>query len=156
MTKFPENKTRKRLRITQCILYLFQIYFCTLPFIQGLDSDGKFYSYSVFGLISYIGGSAPETAAGEAFLNYVMFMPILVIIPIIGFFFCALDKQRNLKNLVSIACCFAGVITILLFVGSALSLGSMLSLLVYLLISFLTTIAMFARITNDSKPTDKK
>lgn len=156
MIKFPENKTRKRLRIAQCILYLLEIYFCTMPFIQGVDSAGNFYSYSVLGLISFIGGSAPQTAAGAAFLNYVMFSPILMIIPIIGFFFCALDKQRNLKNLVSLACCFAGIIAIIIFVGSTLSLGSLLALLVYLVISFLTTLAMFARISSDNKDTEKK
>lgn len=156
MLKIPENKTRKRLRIAQCIFYLIEIFLCTMPFIQGVGSDGRLYSYSVFDLIGYIGGNAPETAEGAAFLNYVLFTPIVVIIPIIGFFFCALDKQRNLKNFVSILCCLAGVIVILLFAGAALSLGSLLALLIYLLISFLTTMAMFARLTGDGGQTENK
>ena len=150
MTKIPENKTRKKFRIAQCIFYLMEIFFCSLPFIHGADSQGKMYSYTILELISYIGG----TATDDAFLNYVMYTPMVLIIPIIGFFFCVFDSQRNLKNVVSLACSAAGILAILYIAGAALSLGALLSLLVYLLISFITTLSMFARLQTDNA--DKK
>ena len=151
MLKLPENKTRKKFRIAQCIFYLMEIFFCTFPFIQGADSQGKMYSYSVLDLVSYIGGTGEES-----FLNYVMYTPIIIIIPVVGFLFCAFDKQRNLKNLVSLICCAAGVISILLIAGAAFSFGALLSLLVYILVSFLTTIAMFARLQSDENNDSSK
>lgn len=150
MSKIPENKNRKRLRLTQCFFYLLQIVLCTFPFIQGADSQGRMYSYSIFELISYIGA----TAADDSFIHYVLYTPIVLIIPIVGFFFCALDKEKNLKNLVSLACCALGVISILIIAGAALSLGAVLSMLLYILTSFITTIAIFARFQKEE--TNKK
>lgn len=149
MVKIPENKTRKRLRLLLCTLYLFEIFLCTMPYIQGNTSDGKFYSYSVFDMISFWGGQIPGTAAGSAFQTYTYFMPIFFVIPIIGFFFCALDKERNMKNIASIICCLLGVLSILLIVSYSLSLGSLIALLLYLVICFVTTMSMFARITDN-------
>ena len=101
MLKIPENKTRKRFRIAQCIFYAILVMLCSMPFIQGASSEGKFFSYSVLDLISFIGGSA-EGSLGEAFLNYVLYTPILIIIPVVGFFFCLFDRERNMKNIVSL------------------------------------------------------
>lgn len=154
MLKIPENKTRKRFRISQCVFYALLVFLCSMPFIQGANSQGVFYSYSVLDLISFIGGNA-DGALGSAFLKYVMFTPILIIIPVVGFFFCALDSQRNMKNIVSLICCAAGIISIIIFAGSALSLGALLSLLIYLLVSFLTTLAIFARFIGDKKENEK-
>ena len=142
MLKIPENKTRKRFRIAQCIFYALLVMLCSMPYIQGATTDGKFFSYSVLDLMSFIGGTADGTL-GDAFLNYVMYTPILIIIPVIGFFFCLFDRERNIKNIVSLLCC-------------AMSLGAILSILIYLLISFLTTIAIVARFTKDSSDDNKK
>lgn len=45
---------------------------------------------------------------------------------------------------------------ILAIAGVAMSLGAILSILIYLLISFLTTIAIVARFTKDSSDDNKK
>ena len=65
-----------------------------MPYIQGATTDGKFFSYSVLDLMSFIGGTADGTL-GDAFLNYVMYTPILIIIPVIGFFFCLFDREAD-------------------------------------------------------------
>lgn len=156
MIKLTENKTRKRLRLTQCVMYLLEILLCTFPYIQGIGSDGYLHSYSVFSIISYWGATVPDTIAGAAFQTYSMFMPVFFVVPIVGFLFCALDKQRNMKNIVSIICCLIGVVAILLIVNSMLSLGSLLALLIYLVLCFITTMAMFARISNDTPKKENK
>ena len=58
MLKIPENKTRKRFRIAQCIFYALLVMLCSMPYIQGATTDGKFFSYSVLDLMSFIGGTA--------------------------------------------------------------------------------------------------
>ena len=54
MTKIPENKTRKRLRIVLCTLYLFEIFMCSMPYYQYI-SDNKLFSYSVFEMLAALG-----------------------------------------------------------------------------------------------------
>ena len=41
MLKIPENKTRKRFRIAQCIFYALLVMLCSMPYIQGATTDGK-------------------------------------------------------------------------------------------------------------------
>ncbi len=151
MIKLDENKTTKRLRVAQCVLYLLQIFFCTFPYIQGISSDNQFYSYTVFDMLSFMGGTFPSSSGGDALQKALPYFLIFLVIPIIGFFFCLFDKYRNLKNIVSIFCCLAGVLSILLIVGYLISLGSLISLLLYMVICFITTMAMFARIAKDSE-----
>lgn len=147
MNRIAENKTRKRLRITLCILYLFEIVLCTMPYLQYIDpKTGVLTSLSVLDMLSYLGASFSDAELGRSLTKAALFMIVLFIIPIVGFFFCALDKERNLKNVASLICCLLGVLSILFVVtGSTISLGSMLGLLLYLLICFLTTISIFAR-----------
>ena len=108
MLKMPENKTRKKLRITLCVLYLVEIVLCALPYFQYIDEKNVLHSYSVFDIMSVWGLSG----SNDAVFKYSLFMPIFFIIPIAGFFFCALDKERNMKNIVSIICCLLGVLSI--------------------------------------------
>ena len=91
MLKIPENKTRKKLRITLCVLYLVEIVLCALPYFQYIDEKNVLHSYSVFDIMSVWGLSG----SNDAVFKYSLFMPIFFIIPIAGFFFCALDKERN-------------------------------------------------------------
>lgn len=145
MNKIAENKTRKKLRITLCVLYLFEIVLCTMPYFQYSTPDHILHSYSVFDVMSLWGSNVFGSAQSISAAHFSLFVPVLVIIPVVGFFFCALDKQRNLKNIASLICCLLGVISILTMVSYTISLGSTLALLLYLLICFLTTISIFAR-----------
>ena len=130
MLKMPENKTRKKLRITLCVLYLVEIVLCALPYFQYIDEKNVLHSYSVFDIMSVWGLSG----SNDAVFKYSLFMPIFFIIPIAGFFFCALDKERNMKNIVSIICCLLGVLSILTMVSYTISLASVIALLLYILI----------------------
>ena len=126
MTKIPENKTRKRLRIVLCTLYLFEIFMCSMPFYQYI-SDNQLFSYSVFEMLAALGTGNTIGLPDSEFAAASTILPlnfIFVVIPIIGFFFCALDKQSNLKNIVSIFCCLFGVLAIMTIVTvNFLSLG---------------------------------
>lgn len=148
MLKIPENKTRKRLRYSLCILYLIQIILCALPYYQYIDYDKNvLHSYSVLDIMA-VWGNNVSSAQGQAVFHYSLFVPIFFIIPIAGFFFCALDKERNVKNIASIICCLLGVLSILVMVSYALSLASLVALLLYILTCFLTTLSIFARFTD--------
>ena len=149
MNKIPENKTRKRLRLVLCFLYLLEIVMCSFPFYQYVE-DGKLITNSVFEMLSALGTGNNVGISDSAFSAVATMLPmnfIFVIVPIIGFFFCALDKERNMKNIASLICCLVGVISILTIVTiNLLSLGSLIALLLYILISFLSSFSMLARV----------
>ena len=54
MLKIPENKTRKKLRITLCVLYLVEIVLCALPYFQYIDEKNVLHSYSVFDIMRFL------------------------------------------------------------------------------------------------------
>ncbi len=125
MLKIPENKTKKKLRITLCVLYLVEIVLWRCRISSTLMEKNVLHSYSVFDIMSVWGLSG----SNDAVFKYSLFMPIFFIIPIAGFFFCALDKERNMKNIVSIICCLLGVLSIITMVSYTISLASVIALL---------------------------
>ena len=156
MLKLPENKTRKRLRIAQCVFYLIEIILCTFTYVRipNPDKAGEYAYKTVPDMLAYIGDTFE--AGQEAMGIYAPFYLIFFIIPTVGFFFCALDKERNLKNVVSLFCCMLGVLSILMIVTiNFIDFGSTFALLFYLLISFFTTIAMMARLVKDDESKSK-
>ncbi len=157
MLKIRENKTRKKLRITQCVLFLLEILFCAFSFIHIPNPEGGWgFHATVIDMFGYIGGSIPAGSEGEAFSAVIPFFFIFPVLPIIGFFFCALDKERNMKNVVSILICLLGVFAILNIIPlNFLDYGSTFALLGYILISFISAIAIMARFSDNSDSKSK-
>ena len=154
MLKLPENKTRKKLRITQCVFYLILVLLCTFTYVRipNPNQAGQYFYATVFDMLGYIGGTFPNIPAASALQSYIPFYFIFPVIPVVGFFFCALDKERNMKNIVSLICCLLGVVSILFIVTlNFIDIGSTLSLIIYVFLSFITTIAMMARVVNTSE-----
>lgn len=137
-----------------CLFYLLQIVMCTMPFIQYTSSEGEFTSASPFYMITILFGVV-SGLTNEAILACVLCI-FLVVIPTVGFFFCALDKERNVKNIVSILCCIAGVYLVLAVSKDAISLGAVIALLLYILIMILTSMAMVMRLSKEDEEKDKK
>ena len=160
MVKRPDIKVRKRLRITMCILYLAQIVVCTFPYFQDVrfNEDGLITMKSPFNMVILLFSVTSDMKSSVVSLA-IMSM-ILILIPIIGFFFCALDKERNLKNIVSVICCFGGVFLIAGLLGNEnvkyMSIGAVIAILLYIIIMFVTSIAMVMRLSKDSEEDIKK
>ncbi len=155
MIKRPDIKVRKRLRIAMCILYLAQIVVCTFPYFQDVqfNKDGLVAMKSPFNMVILL-FSVTSDMKGSV-LSLAIISMILILIPIIGFFFCALDKERNLKNIASVICCFAGVFLIAGLLGNEnvkyMSIGAVIAILLYIIIMFITSIAMVMRLSKDSE-----
>lgn len=152
MNKMPENKTRKGFRVALCTLYLFLMALCALPYIQ-IQSGDKLVSQTVFAMLF----SVTTSSNSSDVTSYAVLYSIFFIIPLIGFFFCALDKYRNLKNIVSLLCCLGGVIALLAIIPMpCFSLGSLLSLLFYIIACVLSTLSMLARVAEPRKKDEEK
>ena len=155
MVKKPDIKTRKKLRITMCVLYLLEIVICTMPFFQDVkfNEDGIVTMASPFNMLMILFGVTSPLDA--SIISICVICMALIVVPMVGFLFCALDKQRNLKNIVSVLCCLTGVLLIAIMLGNErvryMSIGAVLAILVYILIMFLTSIAMVMRLSKDEE-----
>lgn len=147
MVKKPDIKRRKNLRLAMCALFLLQIVICTMPFYQTLNDKGQLITQSPFGMIIIF--FSVVTEIGSNMISPTILSLLLILIPTAGFFICALDKERNLKNIVSIILCLAAVFIILMFPKETVSLGAMIAMILYIIISFLTSMAMVLRLSNE-------
>lgn len=77
-------------------------------------------------------------------------------VPIIGFFFFLLDKERNLKNVAGLLCSVAGIFAITYIAGPYLSIGSLCAIVLYLVTFFLSMLAICARYIVNTTGEDKK
>lgn len=132
-----------------CFFYLLEILLCTMPFIHGQKIGAQeLISASPFYMVYILFGVMGEMDPGS--IVFCVTCIVLILLPVIGFFFCALDKERNLKNIVSVLCCLIGVFLIMFTIPTAyMSLGAILAVLLYIIIMFITSIAMVMRLSND-------
>lgn len=154
MTKKPDIKTRKKLRYAMCALYLLEIVICTMPFVHRINPDGSIVSASPFFMITMLFGVT--SGMDGTVITMSVLCIFMVLLPTIGFFFCALDKERNLKNLVSVLCCLAAVFIILNIPGSYISIGAILAIVLYIILMLLTSIALVMRLSKDEEEPPKK
>lgn len=132
-----ENKSAKGIRVTMAILLFIQVVLTTFPFLQDYETGD---TYTPFGLVVQTIGE-PTSERISAAIAYGLF----ILLPMISFFFCVLDSKSNAKNFISAACCVICVIMIISFIGpDHIAIGSVLSLLLYIVIMFLSTMGFFA------------
>ncbi|HCA05514.1 MAG TPA: hypothetical protein DEO32_06430 [Ruminococcaceae bacterium] len=154
MNKLFENKQRKRIRLVMCFIYLFQIFLCTAPFVM-LSNNTKLKDESVFSIIYKVMSNLDGINSAGGFVTYLPYF-FLVIIPVAGFFFCALDKERNLKNIFSVIFNFLAIMIILMVVpAGALQIGSVLQILLYIVLTFLATAGMLMRLNKNREEPEK-
>ncbi len=141
MERKPDINRRKKLRIAMCVFFFFQMVACTLPFAQGVGYGKQFETASPLGLAFYL--------IGGEYTVFGLMCLLVLIVPMVGFLFCALDKERNIKNIVSLLCCFAGVYLVLLVSNRYPSLGTIVAILLYIILVFLASAAMVLRLSNE-------
>lgn len=152
-----QNKSTKRIRVVQIILFLIQIVLTSTPFVWSgaIDPTKTQSTYTVLDMISYIGASTGNGET-ERMLNilgvcYILFL----VIPIVAVCFQIFDRFYNLKNVAGLICSGVGVVLIIYFVGSYLCFGSLLAMLFYLLSFFMSVMGIFARYLNVENTADK-
>lgn len=142
------NKSTKRIRVIQIILFLIQLFLTSTPFIWGgmIDLSKKQSTFTVLDMIMYIGASTGNEAddktmsiIGVCFLSF-------IILPLIALCFQLFDRYYNLKNIAGLICSGLGVVCLVYFVGSWLCLGAVVAMLLYLVSFFLSVMGIFARL----------
>lgn len=143
-----QNKSTKRIRVIQIIVFLIQIFLTSQPFVWGgaIFPHLKKNTFTVLDMISYIGSSSASAKGENALITIGIWYILFLIIPVVAVGFQIFDREYNLKNIVGIICSAAGVICIIYLVGAPyLCFASMISLILYLFSAFMSVMGVFAR-----------
>ena len=73
----------------------------------------------------------------------------LAIIPVIGFFAMCFDKKKHIKHVISVMCCILGVLDIFFLVFPCVDTGSILTLVMYIIITVLNVFSIYAKQQED-------
>lgn len=127
-----ESKRTKRLRLAICVFYIITIVWCAFPFVQLPAPDGSIQFFTVFNMI-FDGLRLGDGSGGTIIYGIVLFL-----LPVIGFLFESFDKTRGFKCLTGVLCPIVAVGLICFGPGRAFSLGALLSIVCYFLITFMS------------------
>lgn len=115
----------------------------------------KLIYYTAIDLFLEVTTVVEDQAEQSALMTMAWSALIFFAIPVIGFFFFILDKERNLKNVAGLLCSVAGIFAITYIAGPYLSIGSLLAILLYLVTFFLSMLAICSRYIVNSSKEDK-
>ena len=143
-----ENSLEKKIRIFMAVLFFAQTLMTTLPFMHHVDPETNTLEGTVSALNFII--QADGFASNNGYMA--VYGIILVVLPLTAFFFCLFDKRSRLKYLFSGLCSVICAIVITFSVGTSISIGAVLTLLVNVITLFLTSYGFLtttARIVNN-------
>ena len=126
-----ESKSEKRIRIFLVVMFFLQILLTTTAFMWDPQTG-----QSITPLLMLIQTNGYSNSA-EFMMG--VYGGILVLFPLVAFFFCLLDKKSKKKYLVSTLCVFTTVIMICFLFRANLAAGAILTLIVNIITMFMTS-----------------
>lgn len=129
-----ESKSEKHIRWFLVVMYFIQTFVTTFPFVQGHAENGKLASVTAFNLLVQPDGYTQKGDIALAIMG-----GVLVVFPLVCFFFCLLDRKSKVKWLVSGSCCMICAIVITFGIGGSLGFGALVTLIINLVCMFMTT-----------------
>lgn len=126
-----EDKRTKPLRLTNCVLFIVEMVLFAFPYIAMIDSEGNYRFKTILELI--LGMNAEDNKWIKLGLLAIAF----AIIPIVGFFVTAFDKNSCVKSFFGCVCSFAGIFCLVFLIpqfSPQLAFGAMAAIIIYLLI----------------------
>ena len=129
-----ESKSEKRVRIFLAIMFFIQTVITTFPFIQGEIEQGFTY-VTAFNMLVQQNGYNSFAEAMMAIIG-----GILVILPMVAFFFCILDKKSKKKYVVSALCSVLCAVAITFSMGNfSIAIGAVITLIINVVTLFMTS-----------------
>lgn len=142
--KIKETKKQKVMRIFIAVLYFFEVVLTTSPFVWGVDEKGTPQQLTAFQI-----AIQPDGYDGVQDIKIAIVFGLILLLPLVGFFFCILDKSR-IKNFYNLACGLICVCIITFGIGPDMGSGAFSSMLLYVLILFLNTINLLDSVKKPS------
>ena len=143
-TNKKETKKQKFMRIFIAVLYFFEVVLTTSPFVWGMDDKGNPQQLTAFQI-----AVQPNGYDGVQDIKLAIVFGLILLLPLVGFFFCVLDKSR-VKNFFNLACGLVCVCIITFGIGPNMGSGAFWSMLIYVFILFLKTINLLDSVKKSS------
>ena len=131
-----ESSSERKVRYFLAVLFFLQTICTAIPFIQGpveVDGATSYMTITAFNLLLNPGGYGNLGAIPLAVVG-----AILVVFPIVAFFFCVLDTKSKVKFFVSGACAVVCAIVITFSFASYISIGALITLVLNVLCLFMS------------------
>ena len=134
--EIKESSSEKKIRIFLAVMYfLLVLVMVWMPLMFGpVNDDGQ---YSILTAVNLLIQPNGYGSAGQ--VMGAVYGAILVILPIVSFFFFILDKKSKKKYVISYITCILSAIVICFGPGSSIAYGGIVSLIMILVIMFMTT-----------------
>ena len=133
--EIKESSSEKKVRIFLAVMYFILVLVTVwMPLMYGPVNDEQYAILTAVNLLIQPNGYGSGGQVMSA-----VYGAILVILPIISFFFFILDKKSKKKYVISYITCVSSAIVICFGPGSSIAYGGILSLLLILVIMFMTT-----------------
>ena len=147
-----ESPSERRVRYFLAVMFFLQTICTAIPFIQGsveVEGETVYRTITAFNMVVNPGGygnigSIPLAVIGA----------ILVVFPIVAFFFCVLDSKSKKKFFVSGACAVICAIVITFNFASMISIGAIITLVLNVICLFMSSQGVMAtsiRMRNQAK-----
>ncbi|MEE3492308.1 hypothetical protein [Ruminococcus sp.] len=134
--EIKESSSEKKIRIFLAVMYfLLVLTEVWMPLMYGpVNDDGQ---YSILTAVNLLIQPNGYGSAGQ--VMSAIYGAILVILPIVSFFFFLLDKKSKKKYVISYITCILSAVVICFGPGSSIAYGGIISLILILVIMFMTT-----------------
>nr|WP_316614235.1 hypothetical protein [uncultured Ruminococcus sp.] len=134
--EIKESSSEKKVRIFLAVMYfLLVLVMVWMPLMYGpVNDEGQ---YSILTAVNLLIQPNGYGSAGQ--VMGAVYGAILVILPIVSFFFFILDKKSKKKYIISYITCILSAIVICFGPGSSIAYGGIVSLIMILVIMFMTT-----------------
>ncbi len=139
--KNTEDKRTKPLRLWMCVLFVAEIILLAFPYIATTQNN-QYLSKTMLELI--LGMNANDMTWVKMGIIAICF----AIVPIVGFFFAAFDKNSCVKCFIGCVCAFTGICGITFVLpqfSTILAFGAMVALVIYLFI-FVISVSLTLKI----------
>lgn len=134
--EIKESSSEKKIRIFLAVMYFLLVLTTVwMPLMYGpVNDDGQ---YSILTAVNLLIQPNGYGSAGQ--VMSAIYGAILVILPIVSFFFFLLDKKSKKKYVISYITCILSAVVICFGPGSSIAYGGIVSLILILVIMFMTT-----------------
>ena len=134
--EIKESSSEKKIRIFLAVMYfLLVLTEVWMPLMYGpVNDEGQ---YSILTAVNLLIQPNGYGSAGQ--VMSAIYGAILVILPIVSFFFFLLDKKSKKKYVISYITCILSAVVICFGPGSSIAYGGIISLILILVIMFMTT-----------------
>lgn len=133
--EIKESSSEKKIRIFLAVMYFLLVLTTVwMPLMYGpVNDEGQ---YSILTAVNLLIQPNGYGSAGQ--VMSAIYGAILVILPIVSFFF-LLDKKSKKKYVISYITCILSAVVICFGPGSSIAYGGIISLILILVIMFMTT-----------------